>query len=57
MICTAGNDYREVLTSRAKDFRMLAELYKTRSRRFESIVERLAVDIQEDKVLVENTLA
>ncbi len=43
MIGTAGNDYREVLTSRAKDFRMLAERYKTRSRRFESIVERLAV--------------
>ncbi len=26
MIGTAGNDYREVLTSKAKDFRLLAAL-------------------------------
>ena len=56
MIGTTGDDYREVLSSRAKDFKMLAGLYKTRSRRFESIVKRLAGDIQEDNVLVENTL-
>ncbi len=56
MTGTTGDDYREVLSSRAKDFKMLAGLYKTRSRRFESIVKRLAGDIQEDNVLVENTL-
>ncbi len=56
VIGTTGDDYREVLSSRAKDFKMLAGLYKTRSRRFESIVKRLAGDIQEDNVLVENTL-
>ena len=34
MIGDTGEDYREVLSSRAKDFRMLAGLYKKRSRRF-----------------------
>jgi len=54
MIGATGDDYREVLSARAKDFKMLAELYKTRSRRFESIVKRLAGDIGEDVVLPEN---
>ncbi|MBC8548910.1 MAG: hypothetical protein H8D23_04605 [Candidatus Brocadiales bacterium] len=57
IIGTTGDDYREVLTSRAKDFKMLAGLYKTRSRRFEGIVKRLAGDIEEDAVLVENAIA
>ncbi len=56
MIGATGDDYREVLSARAKDFKMLAELYKTRSRRFESIVKRLAGDIGEDVVLPENVL-
>ena len=56
MIGDTGDDYREVLSSRAKDFKMLAGLYKTRSRRFEGIVERLAGDIQEDVDLHENVL-
>jgi len=42
--------------SRAKDFKTLAGLYKTRSRRFEGIVERLAGDIQEDVDLPEYVL-
>jgi hypothetical protein len=54
MIGTTGDDYREVLTSRAKDFKMLAGLYKARSRRFEDIVERLVEEVQEDKVLPES---
>ena len=56
MIGATGDDYREVLTSRAKDFKMLAGLYKARSRRFEGIVKRLAGGIGEDAVLPENTL-
>ena len=56
MIGDTGDDYREVLTSRAKDFKTLAGLYKTRSRRFEGIVERLAGDIQEDVDLPEYVL-
>ncbi len=56
MIGTTGDDYREVLSSRAKDFKVLAGLYKTRSRRFEGIVQRLADDIQEDAILPENAL-
>ena len=56
MIGDTGVDYREVLTSRAKDFKTLAGLYKTRSRRFEGIVERLAGDIQEDVDLPEYVL-
>jgi hypothetical protein len=56
MIGDTGVDYREVLTSRAKDFKTLAGLYKTRSRRFEDIVERLAGDIQEDVDLPEYVL-
>ena len=54
MIGATGDDYREVLTSRAKDFKMLAGLYKTRSRRFEDIVKRLGGDIQEDVGSPEN---
>ena len=46
MIGTTGDDCREALSSRAKDFKMLAGLYKTRSRQFEGIVERLVGDIQ-----------
>ncbi len=57
MIGTADDDYREILSSRAKDFKMLAGLYKTKSRRFEGIVKRLAGDIEEDVVLVENAIA
>jgi len=57
MIGTTGDNYREVLTSRAKDFKMLAGLYKARSRRFEDIVERLAEEVQEDKALPENYIA
>ncbi len=56
MIGTTGDDCREAFSSRAKDFKMLAGLYKTRSRQFEGIVERLVGDIQEDMVLPENTL-
>ena len=56
LIGTTGDDYREILSARAKDFKMLAELYKTRSRRFEGIVKRLAGDIGEDAVLPENVL-
>jgi hypothetical protein len=56
MIGITGDDYREVLTSRAKDFKMLAGLYKTKSRRFERIVEMLAGDIEGEAVLVENDL-
>ena len=57
MIGATGDDYREILTSRAKDFKMLAGLYKARSRRFEDIVERLAEEVQEDKALPENYIA
>ncbi|MBT3355492.1 MAG: hypothetical protein HN402_11300 [Candidatus Scalindua sp.] len=57
MIGTTGDDYREVLSSRAKDFKMLAGLYKARSRRFEGIVERLAGDIDDNVELAENSLA
>jgi len=46
MIGTTGDDCRESLLSRSKDFKMLAGLYKTRSRQFEGIVERLVGDIQ-----------
>ena len=56
MIGDTGDDCREVISSRAKDFKMLAGLYKTRSRRFEGIIERLAGDIQEDVDLPENVL-
>jgi hypothetical protein len=56
MIGDTGEDYREVLSSRAKDFRTLAGLYKTRSWRFDGIVERLVGDIQEDMVSSKNTL-
>lgn len=56
MIGDTGNDYREVLSSRAKDFKMLAGLYKTRSRRFEGMVKRLVGGIEGDAVLPE-TLA
>ena len=51
LIGTTGNDYREILSSRAQDFMMLAGLYKTRSSRFEGIVKRLAGNKQEDNVL------
>ena len=56
MMGTTDDDCREILSARAKDFKMLAGLYKTRSRRFESIVKRLAGDIGEDAVLPENVL-
>jgi hypothetical protein len=56
MIGTTGDDYREVISSRVKDFKVLAGLYTTRSRRFEGIVQRLANDIPEDVVLPENAL-
>ncbi len=56
IIGTAGDDYREILSSRAKNFKMLAETYKTKSRRFEGIVKRLAGDKQEDAALPENLL-
>jgi len=55
MLGDTGVDYREVLASRAKDFKMLAEAYKTRSRRFEGIVENLVGDIQEGVDLHENS--
>lgn len=57
MIGATGDDYREVLSSRAKDLKMLAGLYKTRSRRYEGIVERLLGDIQEDAISLEIDLA
>ena len=57
MIGTTGDDYRDILSSRAKDFKVLAGLYKTRSRRFEGIVKRLVDGTQEDGVLPENTSA
>ncbi len=56
MIGATGDDYREILSSRAKNFKMLAGLYKTKSRRFEGIVKKLAGDIQEDAALPENAL-
>lgn len=56
MIGAIGDDYREVLTSRATDFKMLAGLYKARSRRFEGVVKRLSGDIQEGVALPENVL-
>ncbi|MCR4290950.1 MAG: hypothetical protein NUV86_11905 [Candidatus Scalindua sp.] len=56
MIGTTSDDYREVLSSRAKDFKVLAGTYKTRSGRFEGIVQRLADNIPEDVVLPENAL-
>jgi len=55
LIGDTGVDYRDVLASRAKDFKMLAELYKTRSRRFEGIVERLVGDEQDGVDLHENS--
>ncbi|MCP4253881.1 MAG: hypothetical protein GY775_10805 [Candidatus Scalindua sp.] len=54
MIDTAGDDYREILSSRVRDLKMLAGSYKTKSRRFESIAKRLAGDIEEDVVLTVN---
>ena len=57
MIGDTGEDYREVLSSRAKDFRMLAGLYKTRSRRFENNVKRLVGGVEDVTTLVENVLA
>ncbi len=51
---TAGDDYREMLSSRARNLKMLAGLYKTKSRRFEGIAKRLAGGIQEDVVLTVN---
>ena len=57
MIGTTGDDYREVLTSRAKDFKMLAGLYKARSMRFAHIVDSLVGGIEGDAELVENALA
>ena len=57
MIGTTGDDYREVLTSRVKDFRTLAGLYKTRSRKFENIVKRLVGGVEDVTTLVENVLA
>ena len=57
MIGTTGDDYREILSSRVKNLKTLAGLYKTKSRRFEGIVKRLAGDIEEDVVLVENAIA
>ncbi len=57
MIGATGDDYREILISRAKDFKMLAGLYKTRSRRFEGIVKRLMDGVDDVTVLVENVLA
>ncbi len=53
LIETTGNDYREVLTSSAQDYMMLAGLYKARSRRFEGIMKRFTGDIKEDEVLAE----
>jgi hypothetical protein len=55
MIGTTGDNCREILSSRAKDFRTLAGLYKTRSRRFENIVKRL-VGVEDVNTLVENVL-
>ncbi len=49
-----GEDYREILTSRAKDFKILAGLNKTRSRRFQGFVKRLAGNMREDVALPEN---
>jgi hypothetical protein len=57
MIGISGDGYRDVLSSRAKDFKLLAETYKTRSRRFEGIVKRLMGGIDGDMDLVENALA
>ncbi len=54
MIDTAGDDYREILSSRVRDLKMLAGLYKIKSRRFESIAKRLVGDIEEDVVLTVN---
>ncbi len=54
MIDTAGDDYREILSSRVRDLKMLAGLYKTKSRRFESVARKLAGDIEEDVVLTVN---
>lgn len=56
LIGTTSGDYREVLASRAKDFKMLAGLYKTRSRKFEGMVKRLACGKQEDENSLENDL-
>jgi hypothetical protein len=57
MIGISGDGYRDVLSSRAKDFKLLAETYKTRSRLFEGIVKRLKGGIDGDMDLVENALA
>ncbi len=57
LIGTTGDDYREVLTSRAKDFRTLAGLYKTRSRRFEDIVKRMMCGVEDVTALIEGVLA
>ncbi len=57
MIGATGDDYREILSSRVENLKTLAGLYKTKSRRFEGIVKRLAGDIEEDVVLVENAIA
>ncbi len=57
MIGTTGEGYKKVLTSRAKDFKLLAGIYKTRSRQFEGILKRLMGGIDGDVDLIENTLA
>ncbi len=51
LIGSTSDDCREVLTSRAKDFMMLAGIYKSRSRRFENMVKRLKGSLQEEAVL------
>ncbi len=56
LIGTTGDDYREILSSRVEDFKMLAGLYETKSKRFENIVKGLAGNIQEGAVLPENAI-
>ncbi len=57
MIGTMSDDYREILSSKAKKFKTLAELYKTKSRRLGGIAKTLAGNIQEDVVLSVNAPA
>jgi len=57
MIGTTSGECSDIHSLRVEDFKMLVEVYKTRSRRFEGIVDRLVGDIEEDAVLPENALA
>lgn len=51
MIGSASDDCREVLWSRANNFKALADLYKTKSKRFEDIVKSLEGGLQDVAVL------